>query len=468
MKLTFWGAARTTTGSMHIVENEGRRVALDCGMFQGRRADFYRLNSDFPMDPATIHSLVLSHAHIDHIGNVPKFAAEGFKGDIFATHPTVDLARTMLLDSAYIQQKETEFVNKRHARRGDMPVHPLYTVEQAEACLPQLVGVGYYRFFTAAEGMRCKYLEAGHILGSAQVEMDIERKNGGTTRLVFSGDIGRGESALLRPPEIPSDTDILIMECTYGNRDSPPAKDLRNELKEIVARVAARHGKVIIPAFSVGRTQDIVFQLNQLFNEGALPRIPIWVDSPLSANVTEIFRNHPECFNREVRDTLMKDDDVFGFETLRYTRNVEESKALNDVTEPCVIISASGMCENGRILHHLSNSVENANNLILIVGYQAENTLGRKIVERQSRLRIFGEEHQLRAEVKVLNGFSGHADASELRDYAFRVQARSAGRLKKVFLVHGEIEPAEALAEYLRNSLELEVEIPERGQVFEV
>ncbi len=467
MRIRFWGAAGTTTGSLHLLEHGGRSVALDCGLFQGRRKDFYTVNRDFPCDPRSLDAVVLSHAHIDHCGNLPNVIKQGFRGEVYATKATQDLAGVLLLDSAYIQEKDARFLNKR--RRGkDEKVEPLYTISDAEECLGQFVGVGYYRFFEYVAGFRGKFLEAGHILGSAQVEVDVDLGNDRVHRVVFSGDIGRGKRAILREPEIPSDTDTLIMESTYGNRVSPPIDNLREELRDLVQRVAERGGKIIIPAFSVGRTQQVVYALNGLFNDGSLPRIPIFVDSPLSTNVTEIFRNHPECYNRETRDLLMSDDDPFGFGTLTYTRDVEESKALNGRPGPFVVISASGMCENGRILHHLRNAIEDSRNCVLIVGYQAEHTLGRRIVERHETVRIFGQMHPLRAEVKVLNGFSAHADQTELRDYAFRVHARSGGRLRRIFLVHGEEEGRAALAEYLRESLKIDVYTPARGDSWDL
>lgn len=468
MRLRFWGATGTTTGSMHLLEFNGDRIALDCGLFQGRRKEFYERNRDLPCDGDQVKTLILSHAHIDHSGNIPNLVRGGFEGDIFCTHATQDLCRPMLLDSAYIQEKEADFVSRRHKKRGEPPVEPLYTIADAENALPQFVGVGYYRWINVAPGIGGKFLEAGHILGSAQVELDIEVGFQRYHRVVFSGDIGRGRRAILRDPEIPSEVDTLIMESTYGNRVSPPVDDLRAELAEIVNRVANRGGKIIIPAFSVGRTQEIVYQLNILFNEKRIPRIPIYVDSPLSANVTEVFRNHPECFNRETRELLLKDTDVFGFQTLTYIRDVEESKALNDATDPCVIISASGMCENGRILHHLRNSVENGKNCVLIVGFQAEHTLGRRIVERQPEVKIFGQRHPLKAEVQVLNGFSAHADQNELRDYAFRVHARSGGKLKRIYLVHGETEAQEDLAAYIRETLQVDVVIPKKNDAFDL
>jgi len=472
MKITFWGAAQTTTGSFHLVEHDGHKVALDCGLFQGRRADFYTRNIEFPCRPEDVKALILSHAHIDHCGNIPNFVKQGFDRGIHCTHATLDLARALLLDSAFIQEKEVRFLAKHRDRNREQPREeprkPLYTIDDAERSLPLFVGIGYYRWFSFAPGFSGKFLEAGHILGSAQVELDVEIGPDRNHRIAFSGDIGRGHSAILRPPEIPSEVDTLIMESTYGNRDSSPLAGLKDDLLAIVRRVSARGGKVIIPAFSVGRTQDIVYQLNLLFNEGAIPRIPIYVDSPLSTNVTRIFKEHPECYNRETRDRLMSDSDPFGFETLTYTRDVEESKALNDTTDPCVIISASGMCENGRILHHLRNSVGEARNCVLIVGYQAEHTLGRRLRERQPVVRIFGEEHAVRCEVAVLDGFSAHADRSELQEYAFRVHARSGGHLRRIFLVHGEPEPSAELAAYLRESLKIDVFTPNRGETFEL
>ncbi len=468
MKITFWGAAQSVTGSHHLVESRGRRLALDCGLFQGRRAEYFSRNREFPVSPEQVDALILSHAHIDHSGNIPNFVKQGFEGDIFCTHATQDLCRPMLLDSAYIQEKDISYLNKKRRRKGEPLADPLYNIRDVEPCLSLFVGVGYYRRREFAPGFEGKFLEAGHILGSAQAEIDIEEENGQPHRLVYSGDIGRGRRVMLRDPEIPSDTDTLIMESTYGNRLSPPVDDLREELADLVNRVADRDGKIIIPAFSVGRTQEIVYQLNWLFNEERIPRIPIFVDSPLSANVTEVFRNHLECFDLETRELLLTDPDPFGFQTLTYTRDVNESKALNTRKGPFIVISASGMCENGRILHHLRNSIENPANCILIVGYQAEHTLGRRIVEKEPLVKIFGEEYALRAEVKVLNGFSAHADRDELRKYAFRVQARSGGRLKRIFLVHGEPEPQQALAEYLRETLKVEVYTPEKGEVFEV
>ncbi len=466
IKFTSWGAAQTTTGSLHLLQINGTKVVLDCGLYQGKRSLAREYNQNFPCDPAEVDCVILSHAHIDHCGNLPTFVRKGFKGPIYCTHATADLTRVLLRDSAYIQEKDATFMNKIHKRKGEQPITPLYTIEDAEAVFPQLVAMGYYRELTLSRNIDFKFLEAGHILGSAITQLDI-RMNGTEKRLVFSGDIGRGHNSILRDPEIPSDTDYLIMESTYGARGTAPVANLRESLRDIVSRVAARGGKIIIPAFSVGRTQEIVYQLNNLVNANQLPNIPMIVDSPLSTNVTSIFRTHPECYNRGIRDVLMKDPNPFGFENLRYTQSVDESKALNDIKYPCIIISASGMCEAGRILHHLRNSISDPKNCVLIVGYQAEHTLGRRIVEKQDVVRIFGEEHRLRAEVEVLNGFSAHADESELKDFAFRVKERG-DRLSKIYLVHGEIQQQEPLAKYLRHSLNVDVVIPERGQEHEM
>ncbi len=466
MKLTFWGAARTVTGSLHLIEAHGKRIALDCGMFQGRRAISREMNTQWPCDPSLVNAVILSHAHIDHSGNLPSFVRDGCEAPIHCTAATGDLIRIMLQDSAFIQEKDVRFVNKIRARKGEPRIEPLYTIADAENVFPHLVTTGYYRESALFNGVTMKFLEAGHILGSAITQLDV-RNGDDTLRLVYSGDIGRGDHPILREREIPGDTDVLILESTYGNRLHEPPADLRSRLLDLILKTVKRKGKIIIPAFSVGRTQEIVFALNELFNAGELPRIPCYVDSPLSTNVTEVFRSHPDCYNREVRDLLRTDPNPFGFSLLTYIKDAEESKGLNDMPGPFIVISASGMCEAGRILHHLRNSVGNKNNLVLITGYMAEQTLGRRLAEKSPIVRIFGEEHEVRCQVEVLEGFSGHADADGLKDFVFRVRERG-GRLRKVFLVHGEPESQEALATYLRESMGLDVEIPERGQTFEI
>lgn len=454
---------------MHILKVNGATVALDCGLFQGRRSEYYTRNREFPFPPSEIDAVVLSHGHIDHIGNLPNLTRQGFDGPIWATAATADLARLLLHDSARIQENDVYFVNKKRERKGEPPVEPLYTVDDVEPVVQKLVGVGYYRQFCFEKGICGKYLEAGHILGSAIVQLDLD-ENGRHTRLVFSGDVGRPKDNILRSPEIPSDTNILILESTYGGRRHESQENLRSGLRDVVKRVYERRGKLIIPAFSVGRSQELVYVLNDLWNAGELPRLPVYVDSPLSTNVTELFRLHPECFNRKTNDLLLTDPDPFGFKTLTYIRDVEESKALNTRTDPMIVISASGMCEAGRILHHLRNSIEDPRNCVLIVGYQAENTLGRKIVEKQETVKIFGETHALRAEVIVMDGFSAHADHDELVDFAWRVNERGGKALEKVYLVHGEQEKREALAESLRRSLGngVSIVLPKRGDRFEI
>jgi len=466
INLTAWGAAKTTTGSFHLLDIDGRKIVLDCGMYQGKRDLAREYNSTFPCDPAEVDALVLSHAHIDHCGNIPVFAKRGFRGAIHCTAATEDLTRVLLLDSAFIQEKDAQFVNKLRRRRDQGPVQPLYTVDDVDPALALFKRTSYYKDEEVVPGATVRFLEAGHILGSAQAQLDIKHK-GGETRFVFSGDIGRGGNSILTDPDVPHDVDYLIMESTYGNRGHEPVKDLRPQLRDLVKRVYQRWGKVIIPAFSVGRTQEIVYQLNSLWNDGELPRMDVYVDSPLSTNVTNVFMSHPECFNRATRDLLRRDPNVFGFDTLKYVKNVEESKALNAIEKPCIIIAASGMCEAGRILHHLRNSIDDRKNCVLIVGFQAEHTLGRRIVERRETVRIFGEEQRLNAEVAVMEGFSAHADDDELREYAFRVKERG-NRLKKIFLVHGELDQQTPLAEYLREALKVEVEIVERGAKYQV
>lgn len=466
MKLKFWGAARTVTGSHHIVECMGKRIALDCGLFQGHRADMDVLNREFPAPPSTLSAVVLSHAHIDHAGNIPNLVKQGFTGSIYCTAPTADLSRIMLLDSGFIQERDVEFVNKRRKRRGETPVLPLYTAKDAEACFGQLVEVPLHHEFAVAPGFRARFLHAGHILGSAVTRLEITEKDR-VHALAFTGDIGRENMEILPDFEAPADVDTLICESTYGNRKHEPPEDLKNKLLEVLTRTFDRGGRVIIPAFSVGRTQEIVYRLNQLWNEGRLPRVPIYVDSPLSARATEVFRKHAAFYNRRAHEESTSGD-LFGFETLEYISDHEASKALNFRHEPMVIISASGMAENGRIRHHLANNITNPKNTILIVGFMAENTLGRMLVERRPIVRIFGEEFHVKAEVKVLNGFSAHADEDELRDFIFKTRTRSGGKLKRVFLVHGEEEPMSSLAGWVRDTMGLECHMPNRGDEFEL
>jgi metallo-beta-lactamase family protein len=465
MELQFLGAARTVTGSMHLLRVNGKQILLDCGMFQGRRADTYERNMNFPFDAATITAVVLSHAHIDHAGNLPNLAKHGFRGKVFCTPATADLCRIMLMDSGYIQEKDVEFLNKRRAKKKLPPIEPLYSIEDVERMLELLEEIPYHAEFEVIEGVRGQYFDAGHILGSASVRLTIEEKGKKTFYLGFSGDVGRPNLPILKDPEFMGNVNALICESTYGGKLHAPAEESSQKLLAVVRRTMERGGKIIVPSFSVGRTQDLVYQLNNLKNEGLLPDIPVFVDSPLSMKATEIFRRHPECFDAETNEILKRDDDVFGFERLRFIRDAEESKTLNDKKESCMIIAASGMCEAGRIVHHLANNIEDPKNTVLIVGYQAEHTLGRKIVDRNPEVSIFGEVKKLNSEVVVMNSFSAHADNNELLAF---VEPMDRSMLRNIFLVHGDLERAEKFAASLTENRFSHVEIPERLQKFEL
>lgn len=463
MNIQFLGAAGTVTGSMHLLTtSSGRRILLDCGLFQGRRREAYQINSNLPFDPTSLDAVVLSHAHIDHSGNLPSLVKgerdERFEGKIYATHATRDLCSIMLPDSAYIQESDTRFLKKRERAAFE----PLYTTDDALRVLGRFVTVSYHQPITVTEGVRCTFYDAGHILGSALVVLDIEDE-GKTIRLCFTGDLGRPQRPILRDPEHIGDVDYLISESTYGGRTHQSFPDLQNDLKKTILETTSRGGKVIIPAFAVGRTQDIVYLLNVMFERGELPRIPIYVDSPLAMNATDIFRVHPECFNKQVVELIQTDPDPFGFDTLRYVRSANESKALNNSRQPAVIIAASGMMEAGRIVHHLMHGVEDSRNTVLVIGFQAEHTLGRRIVEGQEQLSIMGQQFTLRAQVKTINGLSAHADHPELVEYIGQMDRKM---LKKIFLVHGEPKASSALADGLRQAGFNDVVAPRKGDEF--
>jgi metallo-beta-lactamase family protein len=464
MKLTFWGAAQTVTGSLHMVEFGARRIFLDCGLFQGRRAEAKRLNGEFPADPRGVDAVFLSHAHIDHSGLLPKLWQEGFRGRVFATDATTDLCASMLRDSAHIQQKDADWVNRRERRRGADEIEPLYTMEDAEGVLELFESVDYGTPFRPFPDLEVEYRDAGHILGSATIALTIA-EGGREVRLGFTGDLGRAGRPILRDPQTMPDCDVLICESTYGGEVHDPPERAKERLAEIVGRTAARGGKVIIPAFAVGRTQEIVYRLDELSNEGRLPAIPVFVDSPLAVNVTEIFRRHPECYDAELRAYMEHDPEPFGFARLAYVRDVEQSKRLNASRLPMVIISASGMAEAGRILHHLRNGVGDPDNTVLIVGYCAPHTLARRIVERQRTVKIFGEPHRLRAEVEVMNSYSAHADEPELVEFVGRLDRQ---RLNRIFLVHGDPDRQIAMTSALEADGHTDVVRPERGESFEL
>jgi metallo-beta-lactamase family protein len=464
VKLTFWGAAQTVTGSMHLLEFSGKRVLMDCGLYQGRRAEARRYNAEFPESPSKLDAVLLSHAHIDHSGLLPKLWREGFRGPVYATPATRDLCRTMLADSAHIQQKDAEWVNRREKRRGKDAIEPLYDSQDAAAVVEQFVAVDYREPFTPLPGLEVEYRDAGHILGSATMVLTIQ-EDGRTVRLGFTGDVGRPDRPILRDPQPMPDCDYLICESTYGGKTHEPSDQAKERLADVVRATASRGGKVIIPAFAVGRTQEIVYRLDELANAGRLPPVPVYVDSPLAVNVTEIFRAHPECYDEELLAYIERDSDPFGFARLTYVRDAGESKKLNASRLPMVIISASGMCEAGRILHHLRNNIADPKNTVMIVGYCAPHTLGRRIVERQSEVRIFGEPHRLRAHVEVMNAYSAHADEPELLAFVGHLDRR---RLKRIFLVHGDPARQLALFDALKAEGYADVSSPGRGEVFEL
>jgi metallo-beta-lactamase family protein len=461
MHLQFHGAARTVTGSMHVLTVAGKTFLLDCGMYHGRRDEARDRNRHFPFDPSAISGVVLSHAHIDHSGNLPGLVKQGFRGPIYCTKATKSLCEVMLKDSAFIQEKDADFINKKHKKKHLYPVEPLYTEQDVDDTLPLLQGIDYGTEFPVSGEITCRYEDAGHILGSAAVSLTL-RENSTSRTLAFTGDLGRPNLPILRDPVFIGDADYLISESTYGGRFHRPVEEMRDQLLEPILRACARKGKIVIPAFSVGRTQEIVYVLHRLSVEGKIDHLPVFVDSPLSVNVTDVFKKHPECFDAETLGILSspRNNDPFGFERLRYVRTVEESKELNDRDGPFIIIAASGMCEAGRIVHHLANTVADPKNMILIVGYQAENTLGKKLVMKEPIVNIHGEPHDLKAEVVVLNSFSGHADRNELLAYAGQFDRK---RMRQVFLVHGDFDQAEKLEGGLRTAGFNKVAIPARG-----
>lgn len=467
MEITFYGAARTVTGSQHLLDISGRRILLDCGLYQGPRKESEDRNRHLPFDARSVDTLILSHAHIDHSGNIPNLVKSGFTGRIISTFATRDLCNIMLRDSAKIQEGDIEYLNKKRQRQNLPPLEPIYTMADALKSLKHFLCIGYESPYQVAPGITLTFYDAGHILGSAIVALDIEGEaDGQPTRLVFTGDLGRDNRPILNDPTVLDHADILVMESTYGNREHPKDRDTDQLLKDTICDTIERGGKVIVPAFAVGRTQELVYRLNNLVENGDLPSdLAVYVDSPLAIDVTSVFRSHPEAYDEEAARILLTDSDrnLFGFQMMRYTRSTEESKALNHLKHPAVIISASGMAEAGRILHHLKNNVEDKRNTILITGFMAPNTLGRRIAERQKRIKIFGESYDLRARVVDLPGMSGHADRSELLGWAGHLKPRP----RRVFLVHGDPDAALALADRLRKDLGFpRVDVPELGQRF--
>jgi metallo-beta-lactamase family protein len=460
VEIEFHGAAREVTGSCHILRANGHTILLDCGMFQGSRRESASKNRQLPLPVADIDAVVLSHAHIDHAGRLPFLVAQGYDRTIWATAATRDLCAIMLADSAHIQEKDAETLDRRHQPHDP----PLYGMEDATRTMELMVGVPYEQWFDVVPGVKASYVDAGHILGSASVLVDVT-ENGSTKRLVFSGDIGRWGLEIIRDPQPPVGARVVIMESTYGNRDHGSVDGARELLAKTVRETAARGGKILIPAFAVGRTQELVYDLNQLARDGRVPDIPIYIDSPLATDATTVFEMHPEVFDR-TEDLIRITDQLFRFKSVRYTPSVEDSRALNTAVGPMIIIAASGMAESGRILHHLANHASDPRNTVLVVGFMAEHTLGRRIVERRSVIKVFGEEIALRAEVVVLDGYSAHADRTELRRWIDALRAGSPD-LEHVWLVHGEPDAQDTFAATLR-AAGYTVDCPDPGAKYQI
>ena len=468
MKVEFWGAAQTVTGSKHLIHFQGKRLLLDCGIYQGKRKVAFRKNRELPFDAASVDAVVLSHAHIDHSGNLPSLVRNGFKGPIFATTASRDLAVHMLLDSAKIQESDVKYVNKKRKRKGQSLFEPLYEQKDALATINRIRSQDFGITFEPLPGVKCRYYFAGHMLGAAIVCLDFQPDSGDPVRLVFSGDLGRSEVPILRDPEIVENADYIIMESTYGDRTHKADGDATAMLERAARDTYQAGGKLIIPAFSVGRTQEIVYRLNVLYENGDLPNMQVFVDSPLAVNATTVFREHVECLNEDFVQQLLSEDDQdpLGFRDLHYVRKVKDSKSLNNYQKPCIIISASGMCEGGRILHHLKNNIEKTSTTILFTGYQAAFTLGRRILDGHKEVRIYGDPYQVNAKVLKLEASSGHADADGLLEWA--TQTAAAGNVKNLALVHCELDSASVFKSKLTQSGIKNVMIPAPGDVMDL
>jgi len=468
MQIQFCGAAQTVTGSQVLFTVNGKKILLECGLYQGRRQETYDRNHNFLFKPAEVDVLILSHAHIDHSGNIPNLVKQGFKGSIYATPATIDLCKIMLRDSAYLQEKDLEWVNVIRKRQRLPELAPLYTIGDVERTMDRFVGIEFDKAFTVAPGVEVMFRDAGHILGSAGIHLEIQEAGSGAggkpLRVGFTGDIGRPNLPITNDPNVLRDLDILIMECTYGNRHHGQFDEAEEELAAAIRDTAAAGGKVIIPSFAVGRTQILVYMLHKLFNQNRLPEIPIYVDSPLANEATRVFRDYLHYLDRETKRVFLDhSEDPFGFSRLTYTQDVDGSKRLNGLTFPHVIISGSGMCEGGRILHHLRNNVDNPKTLLLFVGYAAKDTLARKIMDGEKVVKIFGEDHQVRCKVKIIDAFSAHADRRELIDYA---SLNDPSRLKHIFLFHGESDQALSFKDALRSKGYRNVHYPAFGETF--
>jgi len=462
MNITFYGAAKEVTGSKHLLQFRGKNVLLDCGMFQGHRREAENKNRHFPFKATSIDAVILSHAHLDHCGSLPTLYLQGFRGPVFCTSATKEVAELIMLDSAHIQQSDNAHIAQ--VKNITEPDAPLYSQKEVYGVLKQFVTVPYHQDFSIAKHLVGYFKDAGHILGSAQIELTC-KDIFSTRRLGFTGDLGRNKMPILKDPEQMTDIDFFITESTYGNRLHENFDEAKRILKKYVIEAVARKAKMIVPSFALGRTQEMVYILHQLIDAGEIPRFPIYVDSPLAINITDVFKAHPECFDKETFETFSASDNPFGFRNLTYTRTTAESITLNNKKGPMMVISAAGMCEAGRIRHHLKSSVEDRNNMIIVTGFMAKNTLGRKIVDGEPALKIFDNMYRLRAQVVIINALSAHADAADLVDYT----ARLGDRLKKVFIVHGEETQSSALQGRLQEkNIVKEIYIPEFMQGFKI
>lgn len=466
MFIEFYGAADEVTGSLHRVHVNGQDILLDCGLLQGHRAEANTRNREVPKWAIAAHALVLSHAHLDHSGNIPTLVKRGFRGNVYATAATRDLCSVMWRDSGMIQEQDARYINRRNEREGNPDrIAPLYSVEDAQVATEHLYCIPFHRRFEVAKGATVTFHNAGHVLGSALVELELE-EGGRMVRLLFTGDLGREELPLMQTPEIVSGVDVMLMESTYGHREHEDINELDQQLGEIVTRTITRGGRVYIPTFALERAQEVLFSLDRLHSAGQVPRVPIYIDSPLAVAITEIYKLHPECLDPEVRERVTGSTDPFSPPGLSYVANLEHSRALQSSHEPCIVIAGAGMCEGGRILFHFTKALADARNSVVLVGFMAQHTLGRRIQERRPTVKVFGVERELRAEVHSLGGLSAHADATDLVKFA-RATVR-AGSLQKVFLVHGEDEARLALAHRLQRETELVVTLPQRGTKVEL
>lgn len=464
MKISFYGAAGEVTGSQHLIETDTLRVLLDCGLFQGRRGETRRKNEQFLCHPKELSGVILSHAHADHCGNLPGLYKAGYRGQIFCTPATQDIAQIMLLDSSHIQQEDAKFL-QRQLGPDHPPIEPLYDDDDVAGVMDCMQTIPYGVWHDLSKDFRLRFTDAGHILGSAITEMEI-REKGDWKRVVFTGDLGRRGLPLLNDPSRVAGCDVLITEATYGNRIHPPTDDIKRHLKRILQTAVERRSKVVIPAFSLGRTQTLVYFLNELFNSGELPSIPVFVDSPLSRDITSVYRQHGNVMDVDFQRMLQSDKDPFAFAGLKYVASQAESMALNHRKGPFVVIAASGMCEAGRVVHHLRHSIEDPNNIVVLIGFQAENTLGRKIQDKWRTVRMFDYTIELNAQVESLQGLSAHADAEDFKWwFAGLAEDRGVGR---AFIVHGEPAAAAALAQLLDDVCDEPPTIPKFGESFEV